>query len=107
MGAAFERQISAFVRHPLLASSPELTAQLRGSGAGSRGKASAWLAGVLEPLWKEQSDGSLPVIACPAGGFGDISDPVVLALLDVGLLVPRFSSNGGAMQLPNKLTAAW
>lgn len=95
-----ESKVSAFARHPCLR-------PLQEAHAGSPGPlASALAGGVRELCW---APGGVPT---PEGGVGAIADPIQLALLDVGLLVPKWSDSSGprvviANQMARTVLLAW
>merc|ERR1711957_653257 len=85
-------QVSSLVEHPLF---------LQDFGGGvDNGRRAAELVRRLRSLCAEPH-----YQAPPQGGFGQIEDPLVLAMLDVGLLVPRWMGvNGPCLVLPNAFT---
>jgi len=97
--AAFERQAARLLRHPLLRS-------FRETHAGRPGRLAAALAGALRRLCAESGP------SAPAGGLGALDDPVLLALLDVGLFVPSWTQDSGpsvrcASCMQRMLLLAW
>jgi len=95
-----ESQAAAFARHPCLR-------ELADGGAMGPGQSAAQLAGVVRQLCAS-SDG----VAAPAGGIGALQDPVYIALLDVGLVVPRWPASSDprlvlASKLARSVLLAW
>lgn len=93
----FETQVTAFARHPLVTD--------WGAGLGGAGRAAARLQAALQPLCAAGPEG----VDAPPGGLGSLSDPILLALLDVGLLVPKWTggpATGERLALANQLARA-
>eukprot|EP00929_Paragymnodinium_shiwhaense_P079964 TRINITY_DN41689_c1_g1_i2.p1 TRINITY_DN41689_c1_g1~~TRINITY_DN41689_c1_g1_i2.p1 ORF type:complete len:737 (-),score=175.02 TRINITY_DN41689_c1_g1_i2:50-2182(-) len=95
--AVFEEKMEEFARHPLLRAW-----QPAASGEGKAGVALA-LAEVLLPLCSATRPPTC--VPAPPGGLGKLSDPLLLALLDVGLLIPKWDApEGPRLVLANALT---
>jgi len=90
--AEIEAQVVEFARHPLV-----------GQWQVSRAEAQGTLAAAQAMALRRHF--LAPYIAAPAGGLAQLSDPLLVALLDVGLLVPKWSGPLGArLAVPNRLT---
>merc|ERR1740121_103125 len=89
--AELEAQAAGFARHARLQA-------LREAHAGKPGLLAAPLVAAVRRLCS--SAHGAPV---PPGGIGAVDDPVLLALLDVGLLVPKWAGDSERLVLPNRL----
>eukprot|EP00927_Polykrikos_kofoidii_P031785 TRINITY_DN27254_c0_g1_i1.p1 TRINITY_DN27254_c0_g1~~TRINITY_DN27254_c0_g1_i1.p1 ORF type:complete len:685 (-),score=145.25 TRINITY_DN27254_c0_g1_i1:204-2258(-) len=122
--AEFEAQAASFARHPLLG----VWRASLGREADRPGQLVAALVKALQPICGPVGESGAVAagdtatfakddvgncfIAAPPGGLGELDDPLMLALLDVGLLVPKWSGPRGPRLVPaNRLTqtllAAW